>query len=177
MSDETSTDVQIVPVSEEHIESFHACLDAVARERLHLAFLEAPPLDSTREFVRSNIANDVPQFVAVKGGEVVGWCDIRPGWPEVLAHCGTLGMGVHKDYRRRGIGSRLIAEAIARAKERGLERIELEVFASNVPAIKLYEKVGFAFEGLKRSAVKIDGRYDDIIEMALFISEGSSGMP
>jgi ribosomal protein S18 acetylase RimI-like enzyme len=77
-------------------------------------------------------------------------------------------MGVHKDFRRRGIGTRLIDEAISRAKEKGLERIELGVFASNAPAIKLYEKMGFVVEGVKKKARKLDGVYDDLVNMALF---------
>jgi RimJ/RimL family protein N-acetyltransferase len=50
-----------------------------------------------------------------------------------------------------------------------LERIELGVFASNIPAIKLYEKAGFVVEGVKKKARKLDGVYDDMIQMALFI--------
>jgi ribosomal protein S18 acetylase RimI-like enzyme len=76
-------------------------------------------------------------------------------------------MGVRRDLRRRGIGRRLIERTIICARERGLERIELEVFASNSPAIKLYEDVGFVLEGVKRRARKIDGAYDDLIVMAL----------
>ena len=67
-------EIKIEPISEERIESYHQCLDSVARERLHLAFVEAPPLNSTRDFVISNITRDVPQLVAVRGDEVVGWC-------------------------------------------------------------------------------------------------------
>jgi ribosomal protein S18 acetylase RimI-like enzyme len=163
------TEVQIVPIAEQHIESYHACLDAVARERLYLAFLQAPPLSATREFVLSNIANDVAQFVALGSGEVIGWCDVRPFKLEGFTHCGSLGMGVRKDYRGRGIGERLVRRTIGRAKEKGLERIELEVFVSNVAAIKLYEKVGFVTEGLKKRARKIDENYDDLVEMARFI--------
>ena len=160
---------RILPIAEEHVEGFHRCLDSVARERLYLALVQAPPLDSTRGFVLSNIANDVPQFVAVIDNEVVGWCDICPMKREGFTHCGELGMGVHVRYRRCGIGQQLVVRTIQKAKEKGLERIELEVFASNVPAIKLYEKLGFVTEGVKKKARKIDGRYDDIVEMALFV--------
>jgi ribosomal protein S18 acetylase RimI-like enzyme len=93
---------------------------------------------------------------------VIGWCDVLPGWLEGLDHCGELGMGVRKDHRRRGIGQRLLLRAIEEAKAVGLERIELDVFATNVAAIRLYEKLGFGVEGLKQRARKIDGRYDDI---------------
>ena len=162
-------DIQILPIAEEHIEGFHSCLDLVARERLYLAQVQAPPLDSARAFVLSNIAHHVPQCVAVINGQVVGWCDICPLKHEGFKHCGELGMGVHPRYRGLGIGQQLVTCTIQRAKESGLERIELEVFASNVPAIKLYEKIGFVTEGIKKKARKIDGNYDDVIEMVLFV--------
>jgi RimJ/RimL family protein N-acetyltransferase len=169
MSDEPVADIQITRIAEEYIEGYHRCLDSVARERRYLAFVQAPPLESTREFVLSIIASDQTQFVALKDEDVVGWCDISLMRREGFTHCGRLGMGVHKDYRRRGIGKRLIERTIARAKEKGLERIELEVFASNRPAIRFYERVGFVMEGVKRKARKIDGAYDDLIGMALLV--------
>ncbi|KAB2920577.1 MAG: hypothetical protein F9K29_01705 [Hyphomicrobiaceae bacterium] len=48
--------VEIVQIREEHIDGCHAALDVVCRERVYLAFLEAPPIASTREFERGNIA-------------------------------------------------------------------------------------------------------------------------
>ena len=86
-------DIRVVPIAEQHIEGFHQCLDSVARERRYLGFLEAPPLESTRQFVQSNIASGVPQFVALDGERVVGWCDISPSRRQGFAHCGELGMG------------------------------------------------------------------------------------
>jgi ribosomal protein S18 acetylase RimI-like enzyme len=169
MDEEDLHEFKIEPISEERIESYHQCLDSVARERIHLAFVEAPPLNSTREFVLSNIANDVPQFVAISGDEVIGWCDILPMGFEGFTHCGRLGMGLRKGFRRRGTGQRLVDQTIAKARQRGIERIELEVFASNVPAISLYKKVGFEVEGVKKNARKLDGVYDDLVEMAMFI--------
>jgi ribosomal protein S18 acetylase RimI-like enzyme len=76
-------------------------------------------------------------------------------------------MGVLPEVRGRGVGRRLAEAAIAAAKEQGAERIELEVFASNTRAIALYEKLGFVREGVKRRARKLDGEYDDIVQMAI----------
>jgi RimJ/RimL family protein N-acetyltransferase len=162
------SDVKIASISERYIEGYHRCLDSVARERRYLGFVQAPPLESSREFVLSNIQNGVPMFVALKGDKVVGWCDISPGKREGLTHCGTLGMGLLRDHRRHGIGTRLMESTISKAKARGMERVELEVYASNTPAISLYEKFGFVHEGVKRRARKLDGVYDDILVMALF---------
>jgi ribosomal protein S18 acetylase RimI-like enzyme len=169
VSEETLATTQVVAIAEDHIEGLHRCLDSVARERQYLAGVEAPPLSSVREFVRSNIAQDIPQFVALREGEVIGWCDVVPHRKEMFKHCGKLGMGVQREYRRQGIGEWLAVAAIEKAKRRGLERIELEVFASNEAAIKLYGKLGFVVEGLRKRGRKLDGVYDDIVEMVLFV--------
>ena len=52
--------VQIVPIAEEYSQDLRKCLDAVARERRYLGFVEAPPLASVRESVLSNIAKNLP---------------------------------------------------------------------------------------------------------------------
>jgi ribosomal protein S18 acetylase RimI-like enzyme len=119
--------------------------------------------------VLSNIRNKIPQIVAVEGETVIGWCDIVPNRGEGFTHCGRLGMGVLQGHRGKGIGTRLMEDAILAAKEFGLERVELEVYASNVPAVNLYEKRGFVHEGVKKKARKLDGKYDDVLLMALFI--------
>jgi ribosomal protein S18 acetylase RimI-like enzyme len=169
MTEGEASDVEILPISEEHIEGYNRCLDSVAREKRYIGFVEGPSLESSREYVQSNIRDGVPQFVALDGDEVVGWCDISPGKSEGFTHCGTLGMGLIKGYRRQGIGTRLMERTIEAAKARGMERVELEVYASNMPAVSLYEKRGFEHEGVKRRARKLDGDYDDILVMALFI--------
>jgi RimJ/RimL family protein N-acetyltransferase len=169
MKDLQSRDFQVVPIAEKHIESYYECLNSVARERRYLAFVQAPPKESVREYVLSSIEKDIPQFVATKENEVIGWCDITPMRREGFRHCGELGMGVRDGFRRMGVGTRLVDQTIQKTKEQGIERVELEVFGSNIPAIRLYEKMGFTVEGVKKKARKLDGIYDDLVVMAMFI--------
>ena len=159
--------VEIVPITQDHIESFHRALDFVARERRYLAFLEAPPLESTRAFVLNNIKQGYPQLVAVSAGEVVGWCDVMPKPRPIYAHGGVLGMGLLPQFRRQGIGERLIRQSLAAARAFGLHRVELTVRENNAGAIELYKKVGFAIEGLQRDAIQVDGAYENVILMAM----------
>lgn len=163
--------IDIIPIEDDYIESFHTCLDSVARERIYLAGVQAHPLDSTREFVLNNIKNNYPQYIAVKDKRVVGWCDIIPMRGIDFQHCGVLGMGVHRDFRRHGIGTALLDITLNAAMEYGLEKVELEVYTSNLIAIKMYEKSGFKFEGLKRKARKLDNKYYDIQIMAKFLKQ------
>ncbi|WP_145638027.1 GNAT family N-acetyltransferase [Neorhizobium alkalisoli] len=158
--------IAIEPIREDHVESFRQALDIVARERKYLIFLEAPSVEQMRAFVLDNIAAGHPHRVAVAGGEVVGWCDIRRLARDAQAHCGVLGMGVIPGYRDRGLGRKLILSALEAAKHAGLRRVELHAHADNTRAIALYEKVGFLHEGIARDAVRIDGRYIDSVLMA-----------
>jgi len=160
---------QIESVTEEHIAGFNHAVDLVARERKYLARTEAPSLAESEAFVRDNIRNGNPHFVAVCSGEIVGWCDIVRMKKEVFSHCGALGMGVVAGYRRQGIGLALIRAALAGAKAIGLERVELEVYHTNTSAIALYEKVGFHAEGVKARSAKLAGTYLDMLQMALFL--------
>ena len=139
-------------------------LDVVARERKYLVLTEAPPMESTREFVMNNIAARNPQLVALDAGNVIGWCDIRRDhWH---AHCGTLGMGLLPEYRGKGLGRRLMEATLAAAHEEGFVRVELTAHSDNLRAIALYEKLGFQREGVKRDSVCIDGRFVDSLVMA-----------
>lgn len=160
-------DIDIVPIAEQHIDGFHQALDTVARERRYLTFLEAPPLESTRAFVRDMIANGHSQFVAIADGAVAGWCDIRRHAQPIHAHGGALGMGILPAFRSKGLGERLIRKTIEDAQSKGLVRIELNVHADNGRAIRLYERVGFVREGIGKDFVCIDGRYLDVISMAI----------
>ena len=159
--------VTILPTADAHVESFHRCLDAVARERRYLAFVEAPPVAALREFVRAIVAAGAIQVLALEGDIVVGWCDVLSRPMEGFRHVGALGMGVAASHRRRGVGEQLAKAALEQSRAAGLSRVELEVFASNQAAIKLYKKLGFEHEGVKRSARHLDGAYDDVVLMAV----------
>jgi RimJ/RimL family protein N-acetyltransferase len=158
--------IDIVPIAPEHVEGFWHALDVVARERKYLVLTEAPPMESTREFVLKNIAVRNPQMVALKKDEVVGWCDVRREHFPAHAHCGTLGMGILPAFRGKGIGRRLMQATLEAAHIEGFVRVELTAHADNLRAIALYEKLGFAHEGLTRDSVCIDGRFVDSVVMA-----------
>jgi ribosomal protein S18 acetylase RimI-like enzyme len=159
--------VEIVPITQDHIESFHRSLDFVARERRYLAFLEAPPFESTRAFVLDNIKQGYPQLVAVSAGQVIGWCDVVPNPRPIHAHAGVLGIALLPEFRRQGIGGRLIRQTLDAARDFGLRRVELTVRERNAVAIELYKKFGFAIEGLQRNRILVDGAYENLVLMGV----------
>jgi ribosomal protein S18 acetylase RimI-like enzyme len=153
-------------------EGVHRALDAVARERRYLGFLEAPSVENVRAFLSSP---GLLQWVALAGAEIVGWCDVRRSALEGFRHVGVLGMGLLPAYRGRGLGRALLLATLRSAREAGLARMELEVLASNRAAIALYEREGFEHEGRKRAGRVLDGEAEDVLCMALLFE--AAGAP
>ncbi|WP_341894781.1 GNAT family N-acetyltransferase [Ferrovibrio terrae] len=168
------------PITEVDAEGYRACLDRVAAERRYLAFTAAPALSEVKFYLKAMLQRGLPFIVAVDPQhQVVGWCNIhvQPQTPHRngFAHVGTVGMGLDAAWRGQGLGRRMLQTVFDTAGRVGIERVELQVYASNESAVKLYRKFGFVTEGVKSRARKLDGEYDDIIMMARLRPPQSGG--
>jgi ribosomal protein S18 acetylase RimI-like enzyme len=151
-------------------ESVRAGIQRVAAEKWFLATVEAFPLEGVRMFIARARERGLPSMVAVRADQVVGWCNIVPGNAATgFAHVGILGMGVVPECRRQGVGRDMLKACLALARDFGFEKVELEVFADNYAAIGLYQSLGFVHEGLKLRSRKLEGRYQDVALMGLWI--------
>ena len=96
-------------------------------------------------------------LVAILEGAVIGYGGV---WLVVdEAHVTTI--SISESQRRKGVGRRLMVELLQRAKDAGMLCSTLEVRASNLPAIKLYEDLGYSVSATRK------GYYPDNGEDAL----------
>jgi putative acetyltransferase len=108
-------------------------------------------------------------MVAEVGGEVIGCGNINGHELLRRRHVVTLGLSVIAPFQGLGIGDRMMAELLLHAEGRlGAERVELQVFADNDRAIRMYDKHAFVREGVLRADVWRDGGYADSLVMARF---------
>jgi len=113
---------------------------AVAEERDGIATEPPVDIDARAALFARSAASSV---VAVAEGQIIGMLHV-----EVSRHgFGEIGMLVDRDWRGRGIGSALLQAATGLARQQGLHKLSLEVFAHNTGAIALYRKCGFVEEG------------------------------
>lgn len=56
-------------------------------------------------------------------------------------------LAVSPDHQGTGIGFGMIREAIRTAQDKGMKAIRLDALASNTPAHKIYERLGFEYRG------------------------------
>jgi RimJ/RimL family protein N-acetyltransferase len=161
--------IEVIYPTEELIPSFWQALSIVAKEKIYLEMIEAPPLAKVLEFQRKIIAMNGPVYYAVDGKTVVGWIDIFPVDNPRLAHRGGLGMGLIPSARGKGVGTELMSRVLSHAKTFGLEKVELNVYSENKAAIALYKKFGFEQEGYLKCYRKLEARYFDCVAMAKFL--------
>jgi ribosomal-protein-alanine N-acetyltransferase len=78
--------------------------------------------------------------VAAAGDQIAGYVIAR----HLLDEGQLLDMAVHPEQRRRGIAGALMEELVRTLRQQGCRVLYLEVRATNIAALRLYEKSGFA---------------------------------
>lgn len=86
-------------------------------------------------------------FLAKADGKTVGY----GGMYTVLDEGYITNIGVMPDYRRKGIGAKLVKELINYSIKNSLSFLSLEVRVSNIAAIKLYDSFGFKEVGKRKN--------------------------
>ena len=126
-----------------------------------------PTEDAWKERLQ-NIPPGSVSLVAEVDGKVVGHAAIICSAKSPRRkHVGEIGMTVHAEWKRRGVGTALL-QALVDLSERwlNLSRIELTVFVDNEAAVGLYKKFGFEVEGTHRKYAFRNGEYVDCYCMA-----------
>jgi putative acetyltransferase len=117
----------------------------------------------------SNLENNII-LLASEAQRIVGHLQISLATSPRFRGTGDLFIYLHQDFQNAGLGAALMNEGIALARARRMHRIELTVIADNHRAIRLYEKVGFRREGLKReNYLAEDGKYHDEVVMGILL--------
>ncbi|QSX38404.1 GNAT family N-acetyltransferase [Shewanella sedimentimangrovi] len=105
-------------------------------------------------------------------GRVKGHIDLRHHGGEHSFHRVLMGMGVDSSCRKLGLGQRLVNTVLAYCQAKpGIEWLDLNVLASNLPAQSLYLKCGFNIIGRTEDYYRIDG--ESVAEISMTISTGS----
>jgi len=144
---------------------------SVADEPLFVLTTAFPrTLEQTKQFLEQVQATaQVNLLIALQGTRCIGHCLVRSTDHAALRHVAKISMAVSTDFRRAGVGKRLLEEAETWARFHKIHKITLDVLANNRPALRLYEKMRYREEGARKDQVIIDGRFDDELMLAKFL--------
>lgn len=90
---------------------------------------------------------DYCSFLAKEEEEVIGYV----GMKMVLDEADITNVAVLPSHRKKGIAGKLLKQLLEEAKKQNLHSIYLEVRASNIAAVTLYEHAGFKEVGQRKN--------------------------
>jgi ribosomal protein S18 acetylase RimI-like enzyme len=117
-----------------------------------------------------NLPGVVVVFAEISG-QLAGFLIIKPRHQANIRHTSELNMGVHSEYRNKGVGKFLLENALKLAKDSiEIEIVYLMVRGDNISAIRLYQNFGFEQMVILDKDTKIGNTYYDGILMRKFVS-------
>lgn len=165
--------VEIRDVYVKDAEAVISCMTTVIKETKNLAREPEEWMMTIKqeETFLQQLVDSPHQYMAIAldGNQVIATAGFHANPLQRLRHRASLGISIRQKYHNLGLGTLLMNHLIVQAKHMGKRILELEVRKDNYAAIKLYEKVGFLQEGIKKQAFYVDGKYIDMIMMAIYL--------
>src|SRR5215218_172222 len=141
-----------MPVPNENSHFVCKFLDAESFQLIHRKFVEGfsdylVPFKLSEQQFRNHIvlnAVDLNRSIGCfDGGDLVGLSLNGFGRWDGVPTIYDAGTGVIPSYRKRGVSESMFRTMFPILKDDGYEQCQLEVISQNVPAVRLYEKLGF----------------------------------
>ncbi len=98
-------------------------------------------------FLTYLMKEDTMFFVVEEKGRILGFCSMMT----VLDEGDILNVAVRRDRQKEGIGFFLVDSMIRMAQMQGIRVVHLEVRESNESARRLYRRLGFQEDGLRKN--------------------------
>lgn len=101
---------------------------------------------TNNEVIIAEIDNNIVGVMIINHESTVGYEKVE--WKTTGAKNEVLiihAFGVSPNFQNQGIASKMLAYIIKKSKDSQIKAVRLDVLASNLPAQKLYTKIGFVF--------------------------------
>lgn len=124
-------------------------------------------VEQEKSFIEKNNADaDKLLILAFVNGYYAGNCSfLGKTASRRTAHRASCGIAIFEKFTGKGIGTIMLEKLLAEAKRAGYEQMELMVYADNIRARRLYEKLGFTECGRVPDARRISDVGCDEIRM------------
>lgn len=147
-------------------------LDKLDNETKYMMF-EPGEIKGNIENIKAKLNSNPEEQITLiidDGKNIGGFLSAQRGNFNRIKHTAYIVIGLLKDYRGKQLGTKMFKLLDKWALENNITRLELTVVSVNIPAIKLYEKMGFVKEGIRKNAMKVDNIYVDELYMARILN-------
>lgn len=118
---------------------------------------------SLSQFLESSLRDSDAALVAESGdAALLGFAIFQ----RVLDEASLLNIAVEPTQQGRGLGAALLRHLLESLAQQGVSRLLLEVRCGNLPAIRLYRRLGFVDDGRRPDYYPVPGGREDALLMS-----------
>jgi L-amino acid N-acyltransferase YncA len=164
--------VKIRDATEADLPDIVEIYNSTVPSRMVTADPEPVSVESRLPWFREHDPKSRPLWVAEVNGEIAGWFSFEP-FRKKPAYYATAEVSVYvsEKHRGKGIGRRLLEEAIRRAPDLGLKTLTAGAFAHNEPSLRLFERFGFEQWAHYPRVAELDGVERDLVVLGLRLGD------
>lgn len=138
--------------------------NATIPSRMVTADTEVVSVESRVRWFDEHAPGSRPLWVVEEGGQVIAWLSFssfygRPAY----AKTAELSVYVHEDFRKRGLGSYLLTQALEYSPAIKVDTLLGFIFGHNLPSLALFQQFGFSRWGELPKVAALDGVEHDLI--------------
>ncbi|HEV3408699.1 MAG TPA: GNAT family N-acetyltransferase [Chthoniobacterales bacterium] len=162
-------DMLIRSARQEDVPAITALLNHYITHTTNNFILEPETIESRTAWLEQR--SDAHPVVAAELDSVLaGWGALSPHNPRAgYRHSADVGVYVHPDYHRRGIGRAIVTELIARARAAGHHTLIALCCTESTASIALHESLGFVRVGYYREIGRKFDRWLDTVALQLML--------
>lgn len=154
--------------TEHDLPAIVAIYNASIPSRMATADLEPVSVESRANWFKRRSPDKHPLWVVEIEDVVAGWLSFQPFYGRPAYHAtAEVSIYIASEYHRRGLGKRLLGEAVRQSPNLGLNTLIGFIFAHNEASLKLFEKFGFERWGHLPGIADIDGVERDLVILGL----------
>ena len=154
----------ICDATEADLPAIVAIYNAAIPSRSATADTKPVSVESRRNWFRDHDTDKHPLWVAVDDDVIVAWLSFQSFYDRAAYHAtAELSIYVGPNWRRKGIGNALLAEAVEHAPRLGLKTLLGFIFAHTYASLRLFEKFNFQRWGVLPRVAELDGVELDLI--------------
>jgi len=116
-------------------------------------------IDQRREWFRQHTPGERPLLVEEQDGRVAAWISFESFYGRAAyRHTAEISLYLAPECRGRGMGRKMLAEAIAMAPRLSIKTLLAFIFCHNEPSLRLFRAMGFEQWGRLPDVAEMDGR-------------------
>ncbi|MEO1428434.1 MAG: N-acetyltransferase family protein [Cyanobacteria bacterium J06633_8] len=154
--------------TENDLPAIVAIYNASIPSRMATADLEPVSVMSRINWFKKRSPLKHPLWVIETGEVIAGWLSFQPFYGRPAYHAtAEVSIYIASNYQKRGLGKRLLKEAIRQSPNLGLKTLIGFIFGHNEASLKLFEQFGFEPWGNMPLIAELDGVERDLVILGL----------